>query len=191
MSATPGQPPLAAVPAEFAIIARHFQGEANHQLAGPQATRAAVLTAMASHSWVHLACHAGQEQADPDRSGFVLWDGTLTITDLAAQPTQRRDLAFLSACQTATGSIRHLDEAIHIAAAMQFLGYQHVIATMWTVADSLAPQVADAIYTELTRDGSPDPSRAAHALHQAIRTLRQEDRTNNPLRWAPYIHLSN
>ena len=43
----------------------------------------------------------------------------------------------------------------------------------------------------LTRDGSPDPSRAAHALHQAIRTLRQEDRTNNPLRWAPYIHLSN
>jgi hypothetical protein len=39
------------------------------------------------------------------------------------------------ACQTATGSVRHLDEAIHLAAAMQFLGYRHVIATMWTIAD--------------------------------------------------------
>jgi len=78
---------------------------------------------------VHLACHAGQQHADPASSGFALWDGTLTITDLAAQPTQGRDLAFLSACQTAAGSVRHLDEAIHLAAAMQFLGYRHVIAT--------------------------------------------------------------
>jgi hypothetical protein len=192
MPATPGLPPLPAVPKELEVIARHFPaGEANHQLAGPQATRVGVLTAMASHSWVHLACHAGQQQADPDRSGFALWDGTLTITDLAAQPTQRRDLAFLSACQTATGSVRHLDEAIHLAAAMQFLGYRHVIATMWTIADSLAPQVADAVYTELTQDGSPEPARAADALHQAIRTLRHEDRTNNPLLWTPYIHLGN
>ena len=164
-------------------------GETSLQLAGPQATRAAILAAMASHSWVHLACHADQEHADPASSGFALWDGTLTITDLAAQPGQRRDLAFLSACQTAAGSVRHVDEAIHLAAAMQFLGYRHVIATMWTIADSLAPYVADAVYTELTRNGSPDPARAAEALHHAIRTLRQEDRTNNPLLWAPYIHL--
>jgi hypothetical protein len=52
------------------------------------------------------------------------------------------------------GSVRHLDEALHLA-AMQYLGYRHVIATIWTINDSLAPQVADAIYTELTRDGSP------------------------------------
>jgi CHAT domain-containing protein len=57
----------------------------------------------------------------------------LTITDLAAQPTQQRGLAFLSACQTASGSIYHLNEAIHLAAAMEFLGYRHVIATMWAV----------------------------------------------------------
>ena len=110
-----------------------------------------------THSWVHLACHASQQQADPARSGFALWDGTLTITDLAAQPTQHRDLAFLSACQTATGSIRHLDEAIHLAAAMQFLGYRHVIATMWTIADPPAPRIADTVYTALTEDGQPDP----------------------------------
>ena len=102
-------------------------------------------------------------------------------------PTQHRDLAFLSACQTATGSIRHLDEAIHLAAAMQFLGYRHVIATMWTIADSPAPDVADRVYTALTK-GGPDPDRAAEALHHTIRALRDHDPTD-PLRWTPYIHL--
>jgi CHAT domain len=58
----------------------------------------------------------------------------------AAQPAQGRDLAFLSACQTAAGSVRLLDEAIHLAAAMQFVGYRHVIATLWTIDDSQAPR---------------------------------------------------
>ena len=190
MPTTPSLRPLPAVPVELKVLARHFPpGRANHQLTGPQATRADVLTAMAAHSWVHMACHAGQQHADPDRSGFALWDATLTITDLAAaQPTHRRDLAFLSACQTATGSVRHVDEAIHLAAAMQFLGYRHVIATMWTIADPPAPYVADTFYTTLKRNGEPDPSRTAEALHQAIHSLRETDPTN-PLLWAPYIHL--
>ncbi len=189
MPATPGQSPLPAVPAELKVLARHFPpGNGSRQLAGPQATRAAVLTAIADHSWVHLACHASQQHADPARSGFNLWDGTLTITDLAAQPTQGRDLAFLSACQTAAGSVRHLDEAIHLAAAMQFLGYRHVIATLWTINDSPAPHLADTVYTTLTQDGKPDPGSAAEALHHAIHALRQTDPTN-PLLWAPYIHL--
>ena len=157
-----------------------------------------VLAAIADHSWIHLACHASQRHADPASSGFALWDGMLTITDLAAQPTQRRDLAFLSACQTAAGSVRHLDEAIHLAAAMQFLGYRQVIATMWTIADLPAPRVASAFYAALrpaAQPGSdpdpsrkPDPGRAAEALHHAIGALRQEYPAS-PLLWAPYIHL--
>jgi hypothetical protein len=34
---------------------------------------------------------------------------------------------------------------------------QYVIATTWTINDSLAPQVADAVYPKLIQDGSPDP----------------------------------
>ena len=189
MPDAPGLPPLPAVPAELKVLARALPpGKDNHQLTGPQATRAEVLAAIAGHSWVHLACHAGQQDADPARSGFALWDGTATIADLAAQPTQSRDLAFLSACQTAAGSVRHLDEAIHLAAAMQFLGYRHVIATMWTIPDSPAPRVADTFYTALEPHGQPDPGQTAEALHHAIGALRQADPTDPPL-WAPYIHL--
>ena len=127
------------------------------------------------------------EHADPDSSGFALWDGTLTITDLAAQPTQHRELAFLSACHTATGSIRHLDESIHLAAAMQFLGYQHVIATMWTIADR-PPPTSPTPSTPYSRRAAARNPLTAEALHHAVRSLRQEDPTN-PLIWAPYIHL--
>jgi tetratricopeptide (TPR) repeat protein len=189
MPATPRQRPLPAVPQEMEVLARHFPpSQDNHQLTGSAAIRDAVQAAITDHSWLHFACHARQHHADPDRSGFALWDGTLTINDLAAQPTQHHDLAFLSACQTATGSTRHLDEAIHLASAMQFLGYRSVIATMWIVADSPAPYIANEFYTPLASGGPADPGRSAEALHRAVRSLRQVDPTN-PLLWAPYIHL--
>jgi tetratricopeptide (TPR) repeat protein len=189
MPATPGLLPLPAVQTELEVLARHFPpSELNHQLEGSRAIRATVLSATAGHSWVHMACHAGQEIADPDGSGFFLWDRRLTISDLAAQPTQLRELAFLSACQTAAGSLRHTDEAIHLAAAMQFVGYRHVIATMWSIADSPAGQVADMFYAALKRDGEPQSRRAAESLHHAIRNLRKKGATN-PLLWAPYAHF--
>ena len=189
MPTTPGQLPLPAVTTEQNVVATHFPPDGgNQQLIGPHATREAVLAAAAAHSWIHMACHASQQHADPDRSGFAVWDGPLTIRDLAAQASHPREFAFLGACQTAAGSVHHLDEAIHLAAAMQFLGYRHVIATLWTIADSPAPQVADATYATLTSMGKPSPDQAAEALHHAVRSLR-ERYPADPLLWAPYIHL--
>jgi CHAT domain-containing protein len=189
MPYTPGQQPLPAVPDEMRILASHFPpGAGNHQITGRQATRTSALAAISSHSWIHLACHASQLHEDPASSGFALYDGMLSITDLASQPTKHRDLAFLSACQTAAGSARLTDEAVHLAAAMQFLGYRHVIATLWTITDSQAPHIADAVYTVITQDGRPDPGRAAEALHHAVQDLRAHHPAN-PVLWAPYIHL--
>ena len=189
MPTTPGDAPLPAVAEELDVLARYFPpGKASHRIIGPQATRASVLDMLPTHSWVHMACHAAQQHADPSRSGFALWDSALTISDLAGQPVHQRDLAFLSACQTAAGSVDHLDEAIHLAAAMHFLGYRHVIATMWTVADSPAPDVAGIVYALLTQPDVADASRAAQAVHQVICALRQSEPAD-PLRWAPYIHI--
>jgi tetratricopeptide (TPR) repeat protein len=189
MPTSPGQPPLPAVGIEVENVARHFPpGETNHQLSGPQATQTAVLGAIRDHGWTHFACHALQDHNYPDRSGFILWDGILTIADLAALPSQRRELAFLSACQTATGSFHHLDESIHLAAAMQFLGYKHVIATVWAVADLSASRVTNRVYATLISSGRPTSCRSAEALHRAVRALR-DAAPDNPIMWAPFIHL--
>jgi CHAT domain-containing protein len=40
-------------------------------------------------------------------------------------------LAFLSACQTAQGSEKQPDQAVHLAASMLFCGFRSVVGTMW------------------------------------------------------------
>lgn len=169
MSTTPGQNPLPAVSGELQVLAEYLPPphRARH-LVAEHATSAAVLGALADYPWVHLACHAYQNQSDPGDSAFALWDGPLTLTDLTALRIRHAELAFLSACQTAAGDTRLLDEAIHLAAAMQLLGYRHVIATLWTIADAPTPDVVTAVYNKLTRTGRPDASLAAEALHHAV-----------------------
>ena len=189
MPATPGHDPLPAVPDELQVLAEYLPPprQARH-LVGEHATRAAVLGVLADYPWVHLACHAYQNQAEPAASAFALWDGPLTLADLTTLRMGHAELAFLSACQTAAGATRLLDEAIHLAAAMQLLGYRHVIATLWTIADAPAPDVAKTVYAQLTHTGRPDTSQAAEALHHAVEALRNTYPAS-PLLWAPYIHI--
>jgi tetratricopeptide (TPR) repeat protein len=190
----PGLSALPAVPAELQVLAGYLPppGQATHLL-DQAATRQAVLDALPRHPWLHLSCHATQSDDDAWLSGFYLYDQPLTLADLAALGLghNEADLAFLSACQTATGDVQLPDESLHLAAAMQLIGYRHVLATLWSVADSAAPALADTIYAHLRHpgpDGPPQADRAPYALHHAVTRLRQDD-PDEPLLWAPYIHL--
>ncbi|KAJ7877603.1 CHAT domain-containing protein [Mycena leptocephala] len=100
------------------------------------------------------------------------------------------NLAFLSACQTATGAKKLPEELIHLAAGMLLAGYRGVIATMWTIMDNDAPQVASEVYEHLFKTSPPDPSQAAEALHFAVRKLREESGEKKSFfYWVPYIHV--
>jgi CHAT domain-containing protein len=153
-----------------------------------QPTRERVMRALASHSWVHFACHGSQDLGDPSRGAVHLVDGPLTVLELAAEELPAAELAFLSACQTAVGGVRLLDETIHLAAAVQFAGYRHVIATAWSISDYQAPAVAMDTYTELAATGRLDAGRAAPAIHRAVAALRARH-PRRPDLWAPYLHI--
>ena len=72
MADTLGLPPPS-VSAELKVVAAHFWSSAgSQQFAGRLTTRAVVLAALDTHSWLHLARHASQQQADPASSGFAL-----------------------------------------------------------------------------------------------------------------------
>ena len=193
----PGATSLPAVPEELQVLARYLSTpeHATHLL-GLTATRQAVLEALPGHSWLHLSCHGVQHPADASLSAFLLHDQPLTLADLAALDLRETDLAYLAACQTATGDIRLLDEALHLAGALQLVGYRHVLATLWSISDAAAPAMADITYAHLL---DPDPdhtnladqpkaARAPYALHLAVTRLRQSY-PGEPLLWAPYIHL--
>ena len=197
VSEAPGVSSLPAVPDELRAVTRYLPipDQASH-LVGPAATKQAVLSALPGHSWLHLSCHGVQHPADASLSAFLLHDQPLTLADLAALNLRETDLAYLAACQTATGDVRLPDEALHLAGALQLVGYRHVLATLWSISDAAAPFMADITYAHLLH---PDPdrpapadrvqaARAPFALHHAVTGLRQAC-PGEPLLWAPYIHL--
>jgi CHAT domain-containing protein len=100
-----------------------------------------------------------------------------------------KGLAFLSACQTATGDKKLADEAVHLASGMLIAGYPSVIATMWAVGDSDAPFIADKFYGKLLERGRTESRGAARALHLAVEELRKEIGDDKFESWVPFIHI--
>ena len=99
--------------------------------------------------------------------------------------------AFLSACETYRGGTVIPDEGITLASAFQLAGYQHVIATMWSVMitpEIVARYVYDQILTNTDGTTDLDADAAAAALRTAILTLLAESPGITPQYWAPYIH---
>jgi len=153
-----------------------------------EATVERVLQVMRDTDWVHLACHRRQMTEDSMKSCLLLHDKILELSEIVKHVLPRADFAFLSACQTAVGNeLRIADESVHLAAGMFLEGYRSVIATMWSIKDKDAPQIAEDVYQGILKDGRPNRKKAAHALHDAVKGLR--DSGTKFVDWVPFIHL--
>src|SRR6267154_776215 len=142
-------------------------------LADGDATVQGAFPALNQKQWLHLACHGMPDRKEPFESSFAMHNGPLTIRNIIRAHLQNLEFAFLSACHTTVGDESSPDEAIHLAVAMQFTGFRNVIGSMWSVDDDIARHVVTAFYDNLV-DGSGrlDCTRAAVALHKALKTLR-------------------
>lgn len=179
---TPGLAPIPEADAEASDFTRRFGGAT--RLQGEQATVGHVKSALEqAPSVAHFACHGTQDITSPAEGYLQLHDGPLAITDIAALRLDAAGLAFLSACETSRGRIQLSDEAITLATAFRLAGYCHVIGTLWSISDALAPYVARQVYRELEPPGAPGP-----ALDSAVRSLREGWRAE-PSLWAPYVHI--
>ncbi|CAE6361080.1 unnamed protein product [Rhizoctonia solani] len=117
-AATPGDTPLPGTTKELSHVKAHAYSSTEYsELVDAQTTTTSVLDAMEENDWVHLACHAHQNVDNPTKSGFFLHDGTLDLASINRRSFKNKGLAFLSACQTATGDERLPDEAftLHLA----------------------------------------------------------------------------
>ncbi|KAF8594394.1 TPR-like protein, partial [Ceratobasidium sp. AG-I] len=187
--ATIGHSPLPGTVEELNQIQQAAAGVRFTRLESDRATLSAVLDGMADHSWVHLACHASQNVHDPTASAFYLHDGSLDLSAISKTTLHGAGLAFLSACQTATGDEALSEEAVHLAAGMLMSGYPTVIATMWSIQDEHAPLIAERFYKGVLNDQSTGGSRVARALHDAVAVLRANIGEDKFETWVPYIHL--
>ncbi|WP_433445954.1 CHAT domain-containing protein [Streptomyces sp. CA-142005] len=211
MPATPGLPSLGRLPyvtEEVGVLRSHLpeltvladQGAVLDATAEP--TKASVLARLAHHPIAHFSCHGATDPHQPSRSRLLLRDhehDPLTAASLAPVALDQAQLAYLSACNTAsTQPVRLLDESIHLASAFQIAGFPHVISTLWEIDDQLSVRVADDFYARLrTPEGDLDVSCAAQALHRATLRARRGDGTTdgpadalqNPFLWASYVHI--
>ncbi|MFD4604366.1 CHAT domain-containing protein, partial [Streptomyces sp. NPDC058464] len=168
--------------------------------AAPMPTKADVLQRLPECAIAHFACHGASDPADPSKSQLLLHDHAedpLTVASLAPVALDQARLAYLSACRTAAiDTADLLDEAIHLTSAFQLAGFPHVIGTLWEINDDIAFTIADLFYAALQTDSAGlDPDRAPHALHKAVRDVRDGhglpaafDRRGAPLLWAAYLH---
>lgn len=158
-------------------------------LKGSNATVFRVKEEMGNASWVHFACHGVQDHENPTDSALLLSGSMrLTLSEIIGMKMPPKDLAFLSACQTATGNKGLSDEAVHLAAGMLSAGYRGVVATMWSISDSHAPTVANDVYAHLFKDRVPNSTDVAEALHYAIKNLQGKPGVSF-LDWVPFIHM--
>jgi CHAT domain-containing protein len=131
-----------------------------------------------------------QSNSSTESALLLARSSRLTLSNIIEQSLLNADLVFLSACQTATGSRKLQDESVHLAASMLLAGYQGVIGTMWSIMDNDAPGVANDAYDHLLAATPPDPTRAAEALHLAVRKLREQSGGKKSfLHWVPFIHF--
>jgi hypothetical protein len=194
MPRTPEQHDLPGARREAELLAELVPGDVDVLgLPGsPAADHATVTAALQDHRFSHFCCHGVSDPDDPSASFLALVDyeaEPLTVLDLTRARLEHAELAFLSACTTARIGATFPDEPIHLAAACQLAGYRHVIATLWSIDDQDAVDVADQVYTSLIRSpGGLHADDAAIALHHATRRLR-ERYVREPGRWAAYMHI--
>jgi CHAT domain-containing protein len=186
---TPGHSKIPGTEKEAALVLSTFP-QSTSVLSRTQGTVNAVLEGMKTHNWVHLACHGLQNDIDPTKSAFSLYDDKLTLSKLMSHSFPHADLAFLSACQTASGDQELPEEAVHLAAGMLSVGYKSVVGTMWSIGDENAPVVAGKFYEvikeQLAAGGKLEP---AYALHEATKQLRDRIGVEKFLEWIPFIHF--
>ncbi|MFH8407048.1 CHAT domain-containing protein [Streptomyces sp. NPDC018019] len=166
-------------------------------LAGADATRDRVRSALPEHAWAHFDCHGVQDLDEPLKSHLALGDEPLTVSDLADLCCARAEFAMLAACTTAAGGDLVRDEWISLAAALMYAEYQSVIGTLWPVADAPTARIAQSVYEHLLPVPKPlgrlfarpalRYAAGADALRLAVREERSR-RPRHPSAWVSFVH---
>ena len=166
-----GESKLHSVGAELANVGQLVDGLTTFmRVDGEESCISRVVEKLGKNKWVHLACHGLPNPTKPFESAFALYDGHLTIQWIIGCELKNPEFAYLSACDTTVGDEESPDEVIHLAAAIQFLGYRSVIGTMEVVNDRETNKITSTFYPH-TVDGSGrlDHTRAALALNRTMK----------------------
>lgn len=160
--------PHAAVESER--VAEQFRDRAVRPL---PATASSVYGSLASCAIWHFACHGIHDSESPLDSTLVLADEPLTLRTVFARPSDRRRLAVLSACHSATLDAALPDEVVGFPSAMLQAGFAGVVACQ-AEADDYATMLLVLAFFERFRHATT-PARALSGAQAWLRTATNGD----------------
>ena len=168
-----GESELLSVGAELVNIGQRIGGFATFtRIDGEESCISRVVEELGKNEWVHLACHGLPDRKQPFESAFALHDGHFAIQRIIGCDLKNPQFAYLSACHTTVGDEESPDEAIHLASAMQFVGFRSVIGTMWAVEDVETNKITSTFYKHMVDEsGRLDHTRAAFALNKTMKSV--------------------
>jgi CHAT domain-containing protein len=115
------------------------------------------------------------------------------LIDIVRSQLPHAEFAFLAACHTAELTDESpADEALHLAAAIQYCGFRSVVGTMWAMADEDGQYLAENFYRSVffsRKQGVCYHEKTAEALRDAVVRLRGRKGIGMSLeRWVNYVH---
>jgi tetratricopeptide (TPR) repeat protein len=141
-----------------------------HRLAGPDATRSAVLIEMSRWPVLHFACHAYADSRKPLDSALLLaHEERVSLADLMRADAFHPGLVILSACETAVIGGEVPDEVVSLPSGFLQSGARGVLGSLWPVYDSSTALLMHRFYQIWRGDDRTPPAVALRAAQQWLR----------------------
>ncbi|SFT59059.1 CHAT domain-containing protein [Actinopolyspora lacussalsi subsp. righensis] len=147
-----------------------------------------VFAAFGHHQLIHV-CEPSTQHAAQPAAGLVLdredRARSLNLLDIGQRDFGDAKFLCLARCRTKDAPSA---AALTMAGAFAFIGFAHVISTLWAMHRGPAEDVLAALYAELARDGEFRAEFSAGVLHATTRRLRRRY-PEAPTLWAGYTHV--
>jgi hypothetical protein len=191
-----GFAPLPGTRRELDVVRSRIGGDGVQTFTGVAASREAFLGLPAGDlDILHVATHAYLDAHVPELSALVLSQvdasgnpvvGDVRPSDLLRWRRAPR-LVVLSACDAAAEPSRQAPGLLSLTRALHARGTEHVVASLWPVADAAAADLMDAFYAALIDENLP-PDRALAAAQRVLQTSSQ---WKAPFFWAGFVVIGS
>jgi CHAT domain-containing protein len=185
--------PLPDAEREVEHIARLFR-EGTRLYVGPDALESRVKAESGAYDVIHFATHGVLDDNNPMYSHLLLApspgdtteDGFLETWELMRLDLHA-ELAVLSACDTARGSVHAGEGLIGMSWALFVAGCSSTVATQWKVPSAPAADLMIDFYRQWLHTRPGTSFAKAEALRQARLHLMRDGKHRDPYYWSGYV----
>ncbi|MCU1265718.1 MAG: Tetratricopeptide 2 repeat protein [Acidobacteria bacterium] len=180
--------PLPEAEAEVNSIANSFSPTRRKVLIGREATEKTFRSLATTYSTIHLATHGIIDNRQPLYSHLLLTksegdpenDGLLEAREIMNMSLQA-DLAVLSACETANGTISPGEGVVGMSWAFFVAGTRSMLVSQWKVNSESTSQLMKNFYQP------PRANNKAMALQHSALSLMKGQEYRHPFYWAGFV----